>query len=135
MSQSPFNSFSSHEQEHIKMMDEGKGSMLVRPGVTPFSTITTSRNAKVADAGTVLRFNSSSAITLTLPPDTSGGFSGTDNNGMEAIVGFNYGTGIPTIVPDTNNGVTLSGIAPTIAQYSWFGVQRVAPNTWVWIKP
>lgn len=81
----------------------------------------------IGDAGTIVESTASSAITFTVPPNSSVAFP--LNTIIEA---FQYGTGQITIV--AGSGVTLisdSGLVHTRAQYATIGLRQRATNVWV----
>lgn len=98
------------------------------PANTPVTTQSgTSYTLTLNDASSVIRFTSGSAVTLTIPPESS--------------VNFPIGTGIEIhqagagqITPTAGAGVTLlveSGFSKTRALHTMAGLRKVASNTWI----
>lgn len=97
---------------------------------TPVTDLSTTALTLVkAHVGNVIRTSSGSAIAITLPSDTVGGFD-TDTTTIQTIAIYVGGAGVPTV---TGSGATLVGTAPTMAQYGLYGINRVAADTWAWM--
>ncbi len=89
-------------------------------------TITSSDTLVLADAGTTIRCNSSSAIALTIPAD-----SAVEWSEDTTIRLYQAGTGAVSFT--AGSGVTLRvvGSLPAAAQYGMIGVMRIGANEWI----
>jgi hypothetical protein len=101
----------------------------VNGGPRPLTVTTqsgTSYTAVLADANTYIRFTSASAVTFTIPPNSSVAFPvGTRIRGIAA------GAGTVTLTPDT--GVTLNSRGADLAsagQFAVFELIKAATNAW-----
>jgi len=90
------------------------------------SDTTASRNLTSADAETVVKCNSASAIVLTILSDANGGFS------YDCTIAA-YQAGAGAISFAAGSGVTLRGTATVVAQYGTIGVMRVGANEWAYL--
>ncbi len=95
-------------------------------GATVSEETGTTYTFDLADSGTVIEFNNASAITATIPPNSS--------------VAFPIGTwielhqkGAGTLTVAAGSGVTLQSrglLTDTAGQYAIAGIRKVATNTW-----
>jgi len=92
--------------------------------VRPVSDITGNYTLVRADEGKILRFNSASAITITIPTNANVGYPVS----LTRIPFINLGAGIVTLVADT--GVTLNSIEPNINSKESGEIHKTATNTW-----
>lgn len=95
--------------------------------VTATTQAGTTYTLVLADAGTAVEFTSASAVTLTVPPNSSVAFPvGT------VIELLQYGTGELTVAP--GGGVTIrsaDGLLSARTQYSTLSLRKRATNEWV----
>jgi hypothetical protein len=102
------------------------------PAGNPFSIVvtesTTSRTALLADAGGYVRFTNGSAVTYTIPPQSSVAWAA--DSAIECEQG---GAGQVTIA--AGSGVTINVAAAFLfksrEQYAVLGLKRVASDVWV----
>ena len=92
--------------------------------VRPISDITGNYTLVRADEGKILRFNSASAITVTIPTNASVGYP----VNLTRIPFINLGAGVVTIVGDT--GVTLTSIESNVDSKESGEIHKTATNTW-----
>ena len=92
--------------------------------VRPVSDITGNYTLVRADEGKILRFNSASAITVTIPTNANVGYPVS----LTRIPFINLGAGVVTLVGDT--GVTLSSIETNIDSKETGDLFKTATNTW-----
>ena len=92
--------------------------------VRPVLDITGNYTLVRADEGKILRFNSASAITITIPTNANVGYPVS----LTRIPFINLGAGIVTLVADT--GVTLTSIEPNINSKESGEIHKTATNTW-----
>lgn len=88
---------------------------------------TTARTAALSDAGAFIRFTSSSAVTFTIPPNSSVAFP------IGTTIEFSQsGTGAVSAAPGA--AVTINSRASDLTlagQYSVAFVKKVASDTWI----
>ena len=96
--------------------------------VRPVKDITANYTLVRADEGKILRFNSSSAITITIPTNVSVGYPAN----LTRIPFINLGAGVVTFVGDT--GVTLSSVESNIDTKESGDVHKTATNAWFLTK-
>ena len=86
----------------------------------------TSYTLIAGDAGLLVTFSNAAATTLTLPSDATATIA------IGTIIDFlQLGTGQVTVVAGGGATVRLSGLTGKArAQYSRFGTQKIAANTW-----
>lgn len=90
-------------------------------------TITANDTLTATDAASIITVNSGSAVAITIPDDTTAGWSGN-----VTVSAYQAGAGAVSFAAGA--GVTLrtpSG-APTAAQYSMMRVTRVGANEWAY---
>lgn len=93
----------------------------------PATTQTASYTLKKSDMGSVIEFNSSSGVTLSIPTASSAGF--TVGSFLEV---FQYGAGQVTISPSGSVTLLSDGSKThTNAQYSTVGLRMRAVDSWV----
>ncbi len=95
-------------------------------GATVKQSVDASRTLTQADFETIL--SCASAITLTLPNDTTLGI--TDTSYAPSVAIYAAGATAPTL---DVSAVTMRGTAPTVAQYGMYGIVRVGANEWAYV--
>jgi hypothetical protein len=87
---------------------------------------TTNYTVVLADAGSMVEMNSASALTFTIPPNSSVAFPvGTE------IQSSQMGAGQVTITPGAGVTIRTASSLTSRAQYSDFSVRKRATNEWV----
>ena len=113
--------------------DTTSGALFVGDGATaggrasdvrPVSDITANYTLVRADEGKILRFNSATAITVTIPTNTNVGYP----ISLTRIPFINLGVGVVTLVGDT--GVTLTSIETNVDSKESGEIHKTAINTW-----
>lgn len=122
------------EGNQLYLQDEGveiehDGSVWVNSGTNvsaPITDATTARTASLGDLGQYIIFTNGSAVTFTIPPNSSVAFP------VGSTISFEQnGAGTVTIDPDT--GVTLNsrgGFLASSGQFAVVQVKKVATDTW-----
>jgi len=98
---------------------------LIGPGVGYVDILSGNYTAVATDSGRLLSFNSSSAVTLTLPNPVPAPPSGTSETGWMIFI-QNIGTGTLTI---SNNSLTIDGVAGNLTLGQNQGVVIFADST------
>lgn len=78
----------------------------------------------LSDAGTVVEFTNSSAVTVTVPPNSSVAFAVGD------VVNL-YAAGAAGVTVAAGGGVTIRGNSTVVAQYGEVSLRKRATNEWV----
>lgn len=96
--------------------------------VRPVSDITGNYTLVRADEGKILRFNSASAITITIPTNANVAYP----VGLTRIPFINLGAGIVSLVADT--GVILTSIESNVDSKESGEIHKTGTNTWFLTK-
>lgn len=108
-------------------LNDTQAAVAAAQQVTASTQAGTTYTLVLADAGTAIEFTAASAITLTVPPNSTVAFPvGT------VIELLQYGTGTLTVAPGA--GVTIrsaDGLLSARTQYSTLSLRKRATNEWV----
>lgn len=108
-------------------LNDTQAAVAAAQQVTASTQSGTTYTLVLADASTAIEFTSASAVTLTIPPNSSVAFpAGT------VIELVQYGTGQLTVAPGA--GVTIrsaDGLLSARTQYSTLSLRKRATNEWV----
>ena len=93
-----------------------------------YINVDASRSANSNDFEKILVCSSTSAIVITITQDT---LLGTSTPQSTTIALYQASTGVPTFAAGV--GVTILGTQPPAFQNGFYGITRVASNTWAWM--